>query len=175
MIGCKARFVIVGVAVILISALATIQFQHGLVIVAMLPISQTEAEAKVVDAYLAIYEADIAGAEEVKLRDLSSKLNGALNMTREAQDLERQGRSAEASNLLGRATVACDETIAQARLLREEASRQSFYNRVIAFALAPTLALLTTVGLHFGYRWWRRREIEQIFRMEIRLKEKSQE
>jgi len=163
------------VALVLVSALAAIQLQDELLTAAPSPISPSEAQRRLVETFLAVREADIAGAGELGLRELSSRLNEALNATREAEELEMQGRSAEASKLYTRAVAACDEILASARLLREEALRQSFYNRIIAFTLAPVLAFVTTIVLHFGYRWWRRREVRRIFSMEIHLKEETRE
>lgn len=172
--NARASLIAVLVSVGLILALAGIAFQPGPRVVIASPAILAEAQASTYEAFMAIYQADIAGGSQTKVRELSSRLNKAVNMTREAYELEKQGRSAEASNLNEKVVGDCSELATQARLLREEALLGAFRQRLLSFTLAPILAFVTTVVAHFGYRWWKRWDVERTLRMEIHIEEKKE-
>jgi len=171
----RTRVLLITVAMAVVLILILTRIQHGYVMSAASPASLAEARARIVEAFASIQEADITGVDQARLSELSWKLNKALNATEDAQELEKQGRLAEASDLYQDVVAACDELTIQGHLLREDALRLAFYQRVVVFTLAPILAFVTATASYFGYRWWRRREVERIFRMEILVREERRE
>jgi len=127
-------------------------------------------------AIMAVREAEAAGADEDRLRILVEKLNSALWMIDRAEILLLQGDVVGASAQAERSIEISREIVSDAVKLRDESVQSAYYGRVFTFGLVPVASLLVTAGAHFGWKWWRRREIDRTMRMEIRgLKERKEE
>jgi len=127
-------------------------------------------------AVAAVREAEVAGADEDQLRVLVEQLNSIVWMIERAEHLLLQGDVEGASAQAERSVEASKGVVLQAEQLREVASERTYFGKVFTFALVPVASLLVTVGAHYGWRWWRRREIDRMMRMEIReVKEPKEE
>jgi len=119
-------------------------------------------------ALAAAREAEAAGADEDQLLVLIEKLNLAVWMIDRAESLLLQGDTVAAAAQADRSIEASKGIVLEAVRLRNEASLRTYYGKVFAFGMVPVASLLVTVGTHYGWKWWRRREIDRTMRMEIK-------
>ena len=135
-----------------------------------------KADAEFKRAFLAVREADAAGADKEKMAILVERLNSVLGMIDEAERLRVEGEIEEASAMAGRTIDISKGIVSEAIELRDEASRGTYYGKAFAFGMAPVASLIVTVGSICGWKWWRRYQIDRIMRMEIkRIKEPEEE
>ena len=127
-----------------------------------------EANVEFRRAIIAVREAEAVGASEDRLRILVEKLNSALWMIDRADGLLLQGDVAGASAQAERGIEISRKIVSDAVKLRDESIQSTHYGRIFTFGLVPVASLLVTAGAHFGWKWWRRREIDRTMRMEIR-------
>jgi hypothetical protein len=53
---------------------------------------------------------------------------------------------------------------------------RTYYGKILTFGMAPIAAFLVTIAAHYGWKWWRKREVDRIMRMEIKkVKEPEEE
>lgn len=127
-------------------------------------------------AIAAVREAEASGANEDQLRVLVEKLNSAVWMIDRAESLLLQGDVEAAATQADRSIEVSKGIALEAVRLRDEASLRAYYGKVFAFGMVPVASLLVTVGTHYGWKWWRRREVDKTMRMEIRgVKEPEEE
>jgi len=134
------------------------------------------ANAEFKGALRAVREAEAAGADKQRIATLVEQLNSVLRMIDEAESLLLQGNVTEADAVAERTIEISKRIGTDAVELRDEASLKTFYDKIFTFSMAPVASLLVTVGTHYGWKWWRRREVERLMRMEIkRAKEPEEE
>ena len=134
------------------------------------------ANVEFAKAIAAVREAEAAGAGEDQLGALVERLNTVALMIDRAASLLFQGDIQGATAQAERSIEASREIVSQAAKLRDEASLRTYYGRVFTFGMVQVASLLVTAGAHFGWKWWRRREIDRTMRMEIRgVKEPREE
>lgn len=134
------------------------------------------ANVEFAKAIAAVREAEAAGAEGNQLGALVERLNTVVWMIDRAESLLLQGDVQEAAAQAERSVEVSKEIVSQAAKLRDEASQRAFYGKVFAFGMTPVASLLVTVGGHYGWKRWRRREIDRTMRMEIKgVKEPEEE
>lgn len=126
-------------------------------------------------AIAAVREAEGAGAQEDQLRVLIEKLNSAVWMIDRAERLLLQGDIIEAAAQADRSVEISKGVAMEAVKLRDEASQRTYYGKTLTFGMVPVASLLVTVGSYFGWKWWRRREIDRMMRMEIKGLKESEE
>ena len=133
------------------------------------------ASSEFAKAIAAVREAEAAGADENQLSALVERLNTVVWMIDRAESLLLQGDVQGATAQAERSIEASREIVSQAAKLRDEASLRTYYGKVFTFGMVPVASLLVTVGAHYGWKWWRRREIGRMMRMEIRGVKEPQE
>jgi len=134
------------------------------------------ANAEFKGALKAVREAEAAGADKQRIATLVEQLNSVLRMIDEAESLLLQGNVTEADAMAERTIEISKRIGSDAVELRDEASLITFYDKIFTFGMAPVASLLVTVGTHYGWKWWRRREVERLMRMKIKkVKEPEEE
>jgi len=134
------------------------------------------ANAEFKAALKAVREAEAAGADEEIIATLVERLNSVLGMMDEAEHLLVQGNSTEADAIAERTIDISKRVASEAIELRDEASIRTWYDKIFTFSMAPVASLIVTVGTHYGWRWWRKHEVDRTMRMEIRrIKEPEEE
>ena len=134
------------------------------------------ASAEFEGALKAVREAEAAGADEERVAVLVERLNLVLRKIDEAERLLHQGKTGEADAMAERAIDTSKRIVSEAVQLRDEASLRTFYDKIFTFAMAPVASLLVTIGVHYGWKWWRRYEVDRVMRMEIKkVKEPEEE
>ena len=127
-------------------------------------------------ALKAVWQAEAAGADEERIAILVDRLNSVLGMMDEAERLLVQGNSTEADAIAERTIDISKRVASEAIGLRDEASMRTWYDKIFTFSMAPVASLIVTVGAHYGWKWWRKREVDRTMRMEIkRIKEPEEE
>jgi len=134
-----------------------------------------EANVEFRRALMAVREAEAAGADEVRLRILVEKLNWALRMIDRAEGLLLRGNIEGAAAEAEQSMEVSRGIVSDALRLRDESSLRTYHGKVFTFAMVPVASLLVTVGAHYGWKWWRRREIDRMMRMEISGLRESEE
>jgi hypothetical protein len=127
-------------------------------------------------ALTAVKEAEAAGADSSKIAVLVERLNMVLGRIDEAESLLIKENVTEA-NGIAEGTIDVSKRIAlEAIELRNEASLKTYYDKIFTLSMAPVASLLVTFGAHYGWKFWRRREIDRMMRMEIKkVKEPEEE
>jgi len=134
------------------------------------------ASAEFKRALKAVREAEAAGADEERIAILVDRLNSVLGMMDEAERLLLQGNVTEADAIAERTIDISKRVGSEAIELRDEASMRTWYDKIFTFSMAPVASLIVTVGAHYGWKWWRKREVDRTMRMEIkRIKEPEEE
>jgi len=134
------------------------------------------ANVELAKAIAAVREAEAAGADGNQLGALVERLNTVVWMIDRAESILLQGDVQGATAQAERSVEASKEIALQAAKLRDEASLRTYYGKVFTFGMVPVASLLVTVGAHYGWKWWRRREIDRTMRMEIKgVKEPEEE
>ena len=133
------------------------------------------ASSEFAKAIAAVREAEAAGADENQLSALVERLNTVVWMIDRAESLLLQGDVQGATAQAERGIEASREIVSQAAKLRDEASLRTYYGKIFTFGMVPVVSLLVTVGAHYGWKWWRRREINRMMKMEIRGVKEPQE
>jgi len=134
------------------------------------------ANAEFEGALMAVREAEAAGADAKRTAVLVERLNFVLWRIDEAERLLIQGNITEA-DAVAEGTIDASKRIASEAIeLRNEASLKTYYEKIFTFAMAPVASLLVTVGAHYGWRFWRKHEVDRVMRMEIKkVKEPEEE
>jgi len=133
------------------------------------------ASSEFAKAIAAVREAEAAGADENRLSALVERLNAVVWMIDRAESLLLQGDVQAATAQAERGIEASREIVSQAAKLRDEASLRTYYGKIFTFGMVPVVSLLVTVGAHYGWKWWRRREINRMMKMEIKGVKEPQE
>jgi len=134
------------------------------------------ASAEFEGALKAVREAEAAGADEERVAVLVERLNLVLRKIDEAERLLHQGNVTDADALADQTIEISRGIVSEAIELRDEASVRTFYDKILTFAMAPVASLLVTIGVHYGWKWWRRYEVDRMMRMEIKkVKEPEEE
>lgn len=134
------------------------------------------ANAEFKSALEAVREAEVAGADRKHVAVLVERLNSVIGMIDEAESLRLQGNVEEADAVAVQSTGVSRQIVSEAIQLRYEASLSTYNERILTFGMVPVASLLVTVGAHYGWKWWRRREVDRLMRMEIkRVKEPEEE
>jgi len=127
------------------------------------------AEQQFREAFAAVREAEAAGAEENQIAALAERLNLALNLIEQAKR-DGQGNSTNTDETVAQVTYLCNQLKGEAHQLRDAARKSSHYNKILVFSAVPVAALIVTLCVHYGLKWWRRSEVERVMKMEIREK-----
>jgi len=128
-----------------------------------------DAERQFKEAFAAVREAEAAGAEENQIAALADRLNQALNLIEQAKEGYTQENST-ATDKTAQAAYLCNQLKGEANQLRDEALKSSHYNKILLLSTVPVAALIVTLFVHYGYKMWRRSEVERVMKMEIREK-----
>jgi hypothetical protein len=126
-------------------------------------------------AIVAVREAEAAGADQGRLRDLVDQLNLAVWMIDRGEQLLTQG---DVGAVVAQSQLSIDlstRLVSEAGKLRDESAQRTYYGMIFTFAMVPVASLLVTVVAHYGWVWWRRREFESLMRMEIKRVSESEE
>lgn len=127
-------------------------------------------------AIAAVREAEAAGANDDELGVLAEKLDLIVWMIDRAERLLLQGNIEGAAAQADRSIEFSRGVVLQAGQLRDKASLRTYYGKVLTFGMVPVASLLVTVGTHYGWKRWRRREIDRTMQMEIKgVKEPEEE
>jgi len=134
------------------------------------------ANAEFERALIAVREAEAAGADRERIAALVERLNFVLGRIDEAEHLLLQGKITDA-DAIAQQTIDDSKGIAlEAIELYDEASLKTYYEKIFTFGMAPVASLLVTVGAHYGWKFWRRHEVDRMMRMEIKkVKEPEEE
>jgi len=128
------------------------------------------AEQQFKEAFESIREAETAGAGENQIAGLIDRLNSALNLIEQAKRESEQGDITDIDETTAQATYICNQLKNETNQLRDAALTSSYYSKILLYSIVPVAALIVTVCVHYGLRWWRRSEVERIMKMEIREK-----
>lgn len=128
------------------------------------------AEEQFKEAFTAIRKAEAAGAEENKIAVLIERLSLALNLIDQVKRGYAQGNSTSMDEIIAQADYICSQLKDEANLLREAALTNSLYAKILLFSLVPVVALIVTLCVYYGLKWWRRSEVERVMKMEVRGK-----
>ena len=135
-----------------------------------------QAEVAFRRALTAVRDAEAAGADASRIAALVERLNSVVKMIDEAKRLLLQGDVEQADALAEQTIGISGRIVSDAVELRNEASVRTYYEKIFTFGMAPLASLLVTVGAHYGWKWWRRHEVDRIMRMEIKkVKEPEEE
>jgi len=125
-----------------------------------------DASAEFKRGLKAVREAEAAGADRERTAILVERLNSVLGMIDEAESLLLKGNVTEADAIAYQTIDISKRIVLEAVELRDEASLRTYYEKIFTFGIVPVASLLLTLGAHFGWKWWRRHEIDRIMRME---------
>jgi len=135
-----------------------------------------KADAEFKRALMAVREAEAAGADKERIAILVERLNNVVGIIDRAERLLLQGNATEADAIADQTVDISKRIVSEAIELRDEASLRTYYDKIFTFSMAPVASLLVTVGAHYGWKWWRRREVDRLMRMEIKkVKEPEEE
>lgn len=126
------------------------------------------AETELRKAIVAVREAEAAGADRGRLKDLVDRLNLAVWMIERGEQLLAEG---DVGAAVAQGQLSIDVSarlVLEAGRLRDESAQRTYYGKIFTFAMVPVASLLVTVVAHYGWVWWRRREVESVMRMEIK-------
>ncbi len=126
-----------------------------------------QAEEKLIEAFMAIKQAEKAGARKEELDELVLRLNKALYL------LERARKGEIERSAISNAIELSKSVIAMARELEVRASSHLFRVKVFLLISVPISSAITAFGLNYAYKWWHRREIERILRMIVKKREEK--
>ena len=124
------------------------------------------AEQQLKEAFMAVREAEAAGAERNKIALSIEKLNSALNLIEQARRDYGQG-NLNASEPAGQSAYISSQVKAEVDQLKNSALASSLYTRILVFVLVPVAALIVALCVRFGLKRLRRGEGERLMRMEI--------
>lgn len=127
-----------------------------------------KAQVEFKRAIVAVREAEAAGADQGRLKDLVDQLNLVLSMIDRGRQLFVQGDVEGAVVQARRSIEISTRLVSEAGRLRDESAQRTYYGRIFTFAMVPVASLLVTVAAHYGWIWWCRREVDRMMRMEIR-------
>ncbi len=130
--------------------------------------SLSRAQLELGRAIVAVREAEAAGADQGRVKDLVNQLNLALSMIDTGQQFLSAGDIAGADLQAQRIIELTTKLGSDAGRLRDESVQKTYYGRIFTFAMVPVASLLLTVVAHYGWIWWGRREVERLMRMEIK-------
>jgi hypothetical protein len=128
----------------------------------------SRAQLELGRAIVAVREAEAAGADQGRVKNLVDQLNLALSMIDTGQQLLSAGDIAGAALQAQRSIELTTKLGSDAGRLRDESAQKTYYGRIFTFAMVPVASLLLTVVAHYGWIWWGRREVERLMRMEIK-------
>ena len=120
------------------------------------------AEERLEEAFIAVKDAEMAGAKE-EVVELVHKLNEALLLIERA-------KKEDGTTLASSSIEVSESIISKAKELEILASERFFKLKMVLMASVPTASVLVAFSLNYLYKWWRRREIERILRMIARKK-----
>lgn len=133
-------------------------------------VTDVQARAEFAAAFKLVHSANLAGATNPELSNLTQQLNAASRLLDEANMLDKQGRSADANTLRAQAISLLDTIPTQASNLQAQAEQRSFQERALAYLLAPIMAGFVVLAYHYaGKAYWRYR-IARTMGMRIKVK-----
>jgi len=124
-----------------------------------------QAEEKLIEAFIAVKQAEKAGARKEDLAELVFKLNEALFLLEKVKKGEGEVES------ISRVIELSEDVIFRAKELETRASSRLLKVKVFLIFAVPIAAVITAFGLNYAYKWWHRREIERILSMVAKKRE----
>ena len=129
-----------------------------------------DASAKFLETVKAVQTANLAGATNNELSGSVEKLNEALQLIESANALEKRGQLSDAKNAAQEALRILSNVQSEALSLQEKAQTRSQQQRLLTYALAPIMALLTVLIYHYGGQAYRRYRVTKTMNMRVRVK-----
>jgi hypothetical protein len=152
----------------------------GLVAIVMLaglayafsPSQATEQQARsdFAAAFKLLHSANVAGATNPELSNLTQQLNAALKMIDDSEVLDKQGKAADANALRSQAISLLNTVPKEAADLRASAEQRTSQERILTYLLAPIMAGLVVLAYHYGGKAYRRYRIARTMGMKVKVK-----
>ncbi len=127
-------------------------------------------QAKFLEAFKAVQAASHAGATNSELSKDVSDLNEALSLMKQAQELNRLGKSVDANNVAQQSISLLVNVESSAVAMQGRAQARTQSTRVLDFTLAPIFSLLVVFCFHYGSYLYRRYRTARMMKMRIRVK-----
>ncbi len=124
-----------------------------------------QADRKLIEAFIAVKQAESAGARKEELVELVSKLNEGLTLL----EMARKGEGETGG--ISKVIELSDGVISRAKEIEMRASSRLLRFKVLLLFAVPVASVVTAFSLNYAYKWWYRREIEKILRMVAKKKE----
>ncbi len=163
----KKRLIIV-VAVAILFLVGIIAFAQATT-PKQLPPTQ-DAQSKLLETVKLVQSANLAGASNAELSKSVEKLNEALRLIESANQLEKQGQLSDANNATQQALQILSSVQSEAVALQEKAQARTQQQRLLTYALAPLMAILTVLVYHYGGQAYRRYRVAKTMNMRVRVR-----
>jgi hypothetical protein len=129
-----------------------------------------QARSEFAAAFEVVQSANLAGATNAELSNLTLRMNAALRLMDNADILDKEGRSQDGARLRAEAISFLDTIPTQATNLQAKAEQRTSQERVLAYLLAPILAGLVVVAYHYGRRGYKRYRVARMMYMGVKVK-----
>jgi hypothetical protein len=132
-------------------------------------VTGVQARAEFAAAFKVVQSANLAGATNSELSNLTQQLNAALRLLDEADMLDKQGKSGDADQLRAQAVSILGTIPIQARSVQSQAERRAFQERALAYLLAPIVAAFAVLVYHYGRKAYRRYRIARTMTFRVKV------
>jgi hypothetical protein len=129
-----------------------------------------DVSSKLFETVRVVQAANLAGATDAELSDSVEKLNEALHLIETANQFESKGRLSDAHNTMQEAMRILSSVQSEASTLQEKAETRTQQQRLVAYALAPIMAIITMLGYHYGGQVYRRYRVTRTMKMRVRVR-----
>ena len=114
--------------------------------------------------------ANLAGAANPELSNLTKQLNEALKLIDNSEMLDQQGRGADADALRSQAISLLAAMPTEAANLQTRVEQRAAQEKLLSYLLAPIMAGLVVLAYHFGGRVYQRYRVARTMSMKVRVK-----
>jgi len=134
-----------------------------------------QARSEFAAAFEVVHSANLAGATNAELSNLTLQMNAALRLMDKADILDKQGRSGDATRLRAEAISLLDTIQTQATNLQAKAQQRASQEQALAYLLAPILAGLVVLAYHEGRKIYKRYRVARMMDMGVKVKPNAKE
>jgi hypothetical protein len=156
--------VVVTISLALVATLALVHSSFPL------QVTDVQVRSNFAASFKAVQSANLAGATNSELSNLTQQLNAALKLIDNSELLDQQGRGADADALSSQAISLLGAIPTEAANLRARAEQRTAQERLLSYLLVPIIAGLVVLAYHFGGRAHQRYRVARTMSMKVRVK-----
>lgn len=129
-----------------------------------------QAQSEFAAAFKVVHSANLAGATNAELSNITLRMNAALRLMDNADILDKQGKSQDAARLRAEAISLLATIPTQATNLQAKAEQRTSQEQALAYLLAPILAGLVVLAYYYGGKAYKRYRVARMMGMGVKVK-----